>query len=67
MIATGLIEAGDKVSAARASGARADCEATGELCLTLGGKRGALLMLNTNPLDRTAANRVGQRIQRIAD
>src|SRR5262249_24431220 len=68
MVARGFIEAGDEMRAARTGRARAHAEPAGQLRLSRGGERGAFFVAHADPLDRAvAADRVAQRIQRIAD
>ena len=55
------------MGAAGTGGAGADREAAGELGLTGGGQRRALLVADADPFDVAASNRVGERIERIAD
>jgi|SRR5580704_8075967 hypothetical protein len=67
MIATGLIEARDQVSATRTGGTGAHTEVARELRLACGGKRRSLLVTHANPFDITSSHRVSERIQRVAN
>ncbi len=68
MIARGLVEPGDQMRAARAGRAGADAEPAGQLGLAGGGERRAFLVADADPFDLAAApNRIGQRIERVAD
>ena len=67
MVATRFIETRDEMGTARAGCAGADAELAGKLGLTGGRKRGAFLVANADPFDVTAANRICERIKRIAD
>ena len=67
VVAARLIEAGDEMRAAGAGRAGADRELAGELGLTGGCKRRAFLVTDADPLDAAAPNRVGERIERVAD
>ena len=52
---------------AGAGRAGADAEPAGQLGLAGGGERRALLVADADPFDAAAANRVGERIERVAD
>jgi hypothetical protein len=67
VVAARFIEAGDQMRAAGAGGAGADREPAGKLGLAGGGKRRAFLVADADPFDVAAANRVGERIERVAD
>jgi hypothetical protein len=67
MVAGCLIKAGDKVRAAGTRRARTHAEAAGQLGLPRSGERCSLLMPDADPLYLATANRVAQRVQRIAD
>jgi NAD(P)-dependent dehydrogenase (short-subunit alcohol dehydrogenase family) len=67
VVARRFIKAGDKVRAAGTCRAAADAEAAGELGLSRGGESRAFLMADADPLYLAAANRVAQRVKRIAD
>src|SRR5271166_2787792 len=55
------------MGAARAGRTGADPEPAGELGLAGGCKRCAFLVAHADPFDIAAANRVGERIERVAD
>ena len=67
VIAARLIEAGDEMSAAGPGRAGADPEPAGKLGLAGGGERRSLLVADADPFDIAAADRVGERIERVAD
>jgi hypothetical protein len=67
VIAARLIETGDEMRAAGAGGAGAHRKPAGKLGLTGGRKRRAFLVTDADPLDVASPNRVGERIERIAD
>ena len=67
MVAARFIEAGDQMSAAGAGGAGAHREVAGELGLAGGSERRSFLMADANPFDAASADRVGERVQRVAD
>ena len=55
------------MGAAGAGGAGADGEASAELGLTRGRQRRPFLVADPHPFDEAAPNRIGERIERIAD
>jgi hypothetical protein len=67
MVPRRFVEAGYQMRAAGAGGARADAEAAGQLGLTGGGERGALLVAHADPFNLAAPHRVSERVQGIAD
>ena len=67
VVAARLVEPGDQMGAARAGRAGADAEPAGELGLAGGGQRRAFLMTDADPFDLAAPDRVGERIERVAD
>ena len=67
MIAARFIEAGNEMGAAWTGRTATYREPSGELGLARSGKRGAFFVANADPLDVAAANRVGERIKRVAD
>ena len=52
---------------AGASRASAYGEPTSKLCLAGGGQRGAFLVSDSDPLDVASADRIGERVERVAD
>ena len=67
MVAARFIKSGHEMRAARSGRAGADREPAGQFRLTGGGQRGAFLVADADPFDLAAANRVGERIERVAD
>src|SRR5262249_62265845 len=67
VVARRFIKTGDKVRAPGTGRACTDPEATSQLGLSSSGERCSLLMPNADPFYLAAANRVAQRVQRIAD
>jgi len=67
MVAAGFIEAGNQMRAAGTRGAGTHREVAGKLGLAGGGQRRSFLMTDTNPFDIASTERVGERIQRVAD
>ena len=67
VVAARLIEARDQVGAAGAGGAGAHRKPAGELGLAGRGKRGAFFVADADPFDLASPDRVGERIERIAD
>ena len=64
----GVVEAVEQVDRARADGAHAHAEPAGQLRLGAGGERARLLVAHADPLDAVlAADRVGDRVQGVAD
>jgi hypothetical protein len=64
----GVVQAVEQVDRARADGAQADAEATGELGLGADRERGRLLVTYADPLDPVVlADRVGDGVERVAD
>jgi hypothetical protein len=67
VIAGGLIEARDEMSAAGSRRTGADRKPASKLSLAGGGERRSLLMADTDPFNIAAADRIGERIERVAD
>src|SRR5260370_909531 len=67
MVAARFIEAGDEMRAAGTGRTGTYGEAAGELGLAGGGERRAFLVADADPRDVAAANRIGERIERVAD
>src|ERR1700735_4902017 len=67
MITAGFIQARHQMSAAGSGRTCAYRELTGELGLTGGGKRRSFLMAHADPFDSASSNRIGERIQGVAD
>jgi hypothetical protein len=67
VIAARFVEAGDKMGAAGPGRPGANAKPARELGLSGGRERRALLVTHADPFDGTAANRVRERIERIAD
>ena len=67
MVAARFIKAGDKMRAAGSRRAGADRELAGELGLAGGGKGCAFLVADADPFYVAAADRVGKRVERVAD
>ncbi len=63
VVASGFIEAGDQMGAARAGGAGTHRELAGKLGLAGGGERRAFLMADADPLDLAVPDRIGERIE----
>jgi hypothetical protein len=67
VIAAGLIEAGDEMGAAGSRRTGADRKPASKLGLAGGGERRSFLMADTNPFNIGAADRIGERIERVAN
>src|SRR5271154_1174761 len=67
VVTAGLIKTCDQVRAAGTRGAGAYREFAGELGLAGSRQRRSFLVANADPFDFAAPNRIGERIQRIAD
>ena len=67
VVAARFIEAGDQMRAAGTGGAGTHRELSGELGLTGGSQRRSFFMTDANPFDAASSNRVGERIQGVAD
>jgi hypothetical protein len=67
MVAPDFMEAGDQMGAAWTQSAGKHREIAGESGLVGGSQRRALLMADFDPFDFASSDRVGERIQRVAD
>ena len=67
MVAARLIEAGDEMGAAGSGRSGADPKPTSKLGLASGCERRSLLMADADPFNFAVADRIGERIERVAD
>jgi hypothetical protein len=67
VVAASLIEAGDKVRAARPGCSATDGEPTSELCLAGGRECRPFLVTDADPFDFAVTDCVGERIKRVAN